>query len=148
MAERNLSYVEAVAQGLVVPSRSSKKGKAIYKSFMSEYGVDKNTAQRAILKPESWWNARYSSDLQSSYSSTYLERARQQLKGQSEKVQREKARSDVATQRLSRVTGGLIGGEAGGAAASSPVGSLPALGVSGSGGLADETMLGLRKKLK
>jgi hypothetical protein len=147
MAERNLSYVEALSQGLVVPSKSSKKAKAIYKSFMSEYGVDRATAERAILKPESWWNARYSSDLQSS-TSTYLERARKQLKGQSEKIQREKARSDVATQRLSRVTGGLIGGEAGGAAASSPVGSLPALGVSGSGGLADETMLGLRKKLK
>ena len=147
MAERNLSYVEAQAEGLIVPSKSSRKAKAIYRSFMSEYGVDRTTAERAILKPESWWNARYSSDLQSS-TSTYLESARKQLKGQSEKVQREKARSDVATQRLSRVTGGLIGGEAGGAAASSPVGSLPALGVSGSGGLADETMLGLRKKLK
>jgi hypothetical protein len=147
MAERNLSYIEALSQGLIVPSKKSAKAKAIYRGFMSEYGVDSTAAQRAILKPESWWNAKYSSDLQSS-SSTYLESARKQLKGQSEKVQREKARADVATQRLSRVTGGLIGGEAGGAAASSPVGSLPALGVSGSGGLADETMLGLRKKLK
>lgn len=147
MAERNLSYTEALSQGLIVPTKKSKKNAAIYRGFMSEYGVDKNTAQRAILKPESWWNERYSSDLKSS-TSKYLELARKQLKGQSEKVQREKARSDVATQRLSRVTGGLIGGEAGGAAASSPVGSLPALGVSGSGGLADETMLGLRKKLK
>ena len=34
------------------------------------------------------------------------------------------------------------------AVSSAPVGSLPALGVSSSGGLADETMLGLRKKLK
>lgn len=147
MAERNLSYTEALAQGLIVPSKSSSKAKAIYKGFMSEYGVDTQTAQRAILKPESWWNERYSSDLKSS-ASKYLESARKQLKGQSESVQREKARADVATQRLSRVTGGLIGGEAGGVAASSPVGSLPALGVSGSGGLADETMLGLRKKLK
>ena len=147
MAERNLSYIEALSQGLIVPSKKSAKAKAIYRGFMSEYGVDSTAAQRAILKPESWWNARYSSDLQSS-SSTYLESARKQLKGQSEKIQREKARADVATQRLSRVTGGLIGGEAGGAASASSAGSLPALGVSGSGGLGDETMLGLRKKLK
>lgn len=167
-AKPNLTYAEAKAKGLVLnyDARYSFQGTNITPLKARETALIDAAGGQEAFRSQEWWEEQLQKDLDWVNSATFqasptaedrtADVRKQAISGLRElaaeeltRTQRDVARSQLATRRLFRGTGGLLsGGQAGTIAKEPTIGAIEAPMLSTSGKLAMEAPLGAKRGLK